>query len=101
MDVLQTALVLMVLIVCIFLIIFGIMFFLILREIKKGFDKLNHFLETSEQVAAEIGKPMAAAAGLVSAIGAGAKAAGMAARAISQAVGRKNKSYPKIKEVKK
>lgn len=99
MDLLQTALVLMVLIVCVFLIIFGVMFFFIFKEIKNGIDKLNKFLETSEEVASEIGRPIATAAGLASAIGVGAKAATLAVKAINRAINKKAKTYPKVKEV--
>lgn len=92
MDILQTALVFMVFIVCLFLVIFGIMFFLILRELKRGLDKLNKFLETSEEVAAEIGKPIAAAAGWASAVT-------LAVKAINSTMNKKGKGYPKVKVV--
>lgn len=101
MDALQIVLVLMVLIVCVFLIIFGIMFFFIFKEIKNGINKLNKFLETSEEVASEIGKPLATAAGLASAIGVGAKAATLAVKAINRAMNKKDKTYPKVKVVEK
>lgn len=94
MDILQTALVFMVFIVCLFLVIFGLMFFLILKELKKGLDKLNQFLETSEQVASELGKPMAAAAGWAS-------AAGLVVKVISGIINKKGKGYPKVKVTEK
>lgn len=93
MDILQTALVFMVFIVCLFLVIFGVMFFLILRELRRGMDKLNKFLQTSEEVAAEIGKPMATAAGWAS-------AAGLAVKVVSSLLNKKGK-YPKVKVVEK
>lgn len=101
MDILQTALVFMVFIVCVFLIIFGIMFFLILKEMKKGMDKMNNILDNGEVMMAEMGKPMVLTMKLLGMLGIGTKAASMISSFISNFVSKTSKnSTSKVREVK-
>lgn len=65
MDFLQIALIFLVLLLSIFLGIAGIQVFFILRDLKKALDKLNGVLQTGENIASEIEKPVAAASNLV------------------------------------
>ena len=68
MDLLQIALVFLILLLSIFLSITGIQVFFILRDLKKALDKLNSVLKTGENIAEDIEKPVAAAGNLISAI---------------------------------
>lgn len=74
MDFLQIALIFLTLLLSVFLAINGIQVFLILRDLKKALDKLNKVLQSGEEVAQDIEKPVEAAANLVSALTLGAKA---------------------------
>ena len=65
MDLLQIALVFLILLLSIFLSITGIQVFFILRDLKKALDKLNNVLQTGENIASEIKKPIAAASNFV------------------------------------
>lgn len=65
MDILQIALVFLILLLSIFLGITGIQVFFILRDLKKALDKLNNVLQTGENIASDIEKPMAAVSNLV------------------------------------
>jgi len=76
MDFLQIALIFLILLLSIFLAIAGLQVFFILRELKKALDKLNGVLQTGENIAEDIEKPVAAASSLVTALGKGAKALG-------------------------
>ena len=73
MDLLQVALIFLILLLSIFLAITGIQVFFILRDLKKALDKLNRVLKTSENIAEEVEKPVEGASNLVSSIKAGAK----------------------------
>ena len=93
MDLLQVALIFLILLLSIFLAITGFQVFLILRDLKKALDKLNNVLHTGENIAEnieeDIERPMAAASNL-------AVSAGEAAtRAIIGAI--KKGSKPKTK----
>ena|SRR3989344_7916746 len=100
MDILQTALVIMVTIVCIFLVLIGVQLFIILKDLKKALDKMNNMLATGEGMISEIGKPMAAAAKLVSILGIGTKIAPLITKVINKVMNKKDK-YPKVKVVEK
>lgn len=76
MDLLQVALIFLILLLSIFLAITGIQVFLILRDLKKALDKLNAVLQSGENIAEDLEKPVAAASNLVTSIGSGAKALG-------------------------
>ncbi|MCL5784113.1 MAG: hypothetical protein M1142_02020 [Patescibacteria group bacterium] len=65
MDFLQIALIFLILLLSIFLGITGIQVFFILRDLKKGLDKFNHILQTGENIASDVEKPVAAASNLV------------------------------------
>ena len=60
MDLLQIALVFLILLLSIFLGITGIQVFFILRDLKKALDKLNGVLQTGENIAEDIEKPVSA-----------------------------------------
>lgn len=65
MDFLQAALIFLILLLSIFLAITGIQVFFILRDLKKALDKFNAILQTGENIAEDIEKPVAAASNLV------------------------------------
>lgn len=99
MDLLQIALIFLILLLSIFLAITGFQVFLILRDLKKALDKLNNVLKSGENIASDIEKPVAAASNLVQALGSGgAKVASDAAKAIAGVVhGSSSKRNPKPK----
>ena len=74
MDLLQIALIFLIVLLSIFLAITGFQVFLILRDLKKALDRLNRILEAGEEIAKDGEKPVAAAANLVTTITAGARA---------------------------
>ena len=73
MDLLQIALILLILLLSIFLSITGFYVFLILRDLKKALDRLNHVLQTGEEIVQEVEKPVASVASLVSVLSGGVK----------------------------
>lgn len=88
MDLLQIALIFLILLLSIFLAITGFQVFLILRDLKKALDRLNKVLQVGENIAADVEKPVEAAANLVNTLSAGAKA-------VSDIVKRDPKPKPK------
>jgi hypothetical protein len=74
MDIIQIALVLLILLLAIFLSILGIQVFFILRDLKKAVDKLDIILDDAQVVAEDIKKPIRAAANVTEAMEEGAKA---------------------------
>lgn len=74
MDFLQIGLIFLIALLSIFLTITGIQVFFILRDLKKALDRLNKVLETSENIAEDIEKPVETASNLVSTLSSGAKA---------------------------
>lgn len=76
MDLLQVALIFLILLLSIFLAITGIQVFLILRDLKKALDRLNKVLQVTDDIATEVEKPIVVAGNLVSSLSAGAKALG-------------------------
>lgn len=93
MDLLQAALIFLILLLSIFLSITGIQVFFILRDLKKALDKLNAVLQTGENIAADIEKPVAAASNLVTS--AGAQVAASAAQALRKVIKPKQKRFYK------
>ncbi len=69
MDFLQVALIFLILLLSIFLAITGIQVFFILRDLKKALNKLNKVLQTGENIAEEIEKPLASASSLATTLG--------------------------------
>ena len=65
MDYLQIALIFLILLLSIFLAITGIQVFFILRDLKKALDRFNHILQTSDNIASDIERPVATASNLV------------------------------------
>ncbi len=74
MDFLQVVLIFLILLLSIFLGITGIQVFFILRDLQKALIRLNRVLETGEEIAQDIEKPVAAASRLITTLGVGAKA---------------------------
>lgn len=65
MDFLQIALIFLILLLSIFLSITGIQVFFILRDLKKALDKFDAILQTGENIAEDIEKPVATVSNLV------------------------------------
>lgn len=61
MDLLQIALIFLILLLASFLTFTGIQVFFILRDLHLALKRLNKVLETSEEIAEDIEKPVAAA----------------------------------------
>ncbi len=76
MDLLQVALIFLIFLLSIFLAITGFQVFLILRDLKKALDRLNKVLQTGEEIAQDVEKPVAVAANLISSLSTKAKALG-------------------------
>ncbi len=75
MDLLQAALIFLILLLSVFLAITGIQVFFILRDLKKALDKLNNVLKTGETIAEDIEKPVGSVSKAVTAsIDSGVKA---------------------------
>lgn len=69
MDLLQVAIIFLILLLSIFLAITGFYVFLILKDLKKALDKFNKILQTTDEIAQDVEKPVAAASNLVSNLG--------------------------------
>ena len=69
MDLLQAALIFLILLLSIFLAITGFYVFLILRDLKKALDRLNKVLQTTDEIATEIEKPVAVTSNFMTALG--------------------------------
>lgn len=93
MDFLQIALIFLILMLSIFLGITGIQVFFILKDLKKALDKFNTILQTGENIAEDIEKPLSAASSLVT--GAGAQAVSSAAKVLGKIVKPKPKRFYK------
>lgn len=74
MDILQIALVLLIILLGVLLSILGLQVFLILRDLKKSLDKLDLVLGDAQNIAEDIQKPVHAAAEVVEAVESGVKA---------------------------
>ncbi len=68
MDLLQFALVFLIILLSIFLSITGIQVFFILRDLKKALDRLNGVLKTGERIVEDSEKPMAAVSSIASVV---------------------------------
>jgi len=75
MDLLQLALVFLIMLISVFLTIMGIQVFLILRDLKKALDRLNGVLETGEEIAKDIERPIANATEAITKVESGIKTA--------------------------
>ncbi len=73
MDFLQIALIFLILLLSIFLAITGIQVFFILKDLKKALDKFNNMLQSGENIAEDIEKPIEATTSLVTGLVQGAK----------------------------
>lgn len=74
MDFLQLALIFLILLLSIFLALTGIQVFFILRDLQRALIRLNRVLETGEEIAEDLEKPVEAASGLITTLGVGTKA---------------------------
>ncbi len=96
MDLLQVALIFLILLLSIFLAITGIQVFFILKNLKKALDKLNKVLQTGENIAQDLEKPVEAASNLVTGgIGAGSKALSRVIRRNPKSQNSKNRRFYK------
>lgn len=93
MDLLQVALIFLILLLSIFLAITGVQVFFILRDLKKALDKFNAILQTGENIAEDIERPVAAASNLVT--GTGAQVAAGAAQVLRKIIKPKPKRFYK------
>lgn len=93
MDFLQAALIFLILLLSIFLGITGFQVFLILRDLKKALDRFNQILQTGENIAEDIERPVAAASNIVT--GAGAQMAAGAAKVLGRIIKPKPKRFYK------
>ncbi|OGE25411.1 hypothetical protein A3C26_02545 [Candidatus Daviesbacteria bacterium RIFCSPHIGHO2_02_FULL_39_12] len=89
MDLLQAALIFLILLLSIFLAITGFQVFLILRDLKKGLDRFNNVLKSGENMAEDLEKPVASTAEFVTSLTSGAET--VAAKVISEIVKRNSK----------
>ena len=102
MDLLQAALIFLILLLSIFLSITGVQVFFILRDLKKALDKLNRVLNSGEKIAEDIERPVTLASNFVTSVGSsGVKAASNTARAIGKAINRQKLSIRKKRFYKK
>jgi hypothetical protein len=74
MDIIQVALVLLILLLGIFLSILGVQVFFILKDLKKALDKLDVILGDAQVMVEDIQKPVKAMANISEAVDEGAKA---------------------------
>src|SRR5690349_19621914 len=80
MDILQLALVFLIMLLAVFLTVTGVQVFLILRDLKKALDKINNMAESGAKMVKEVEKPVVAAAQAVSAVEDGVAAVAEAVR---------------------
>lgn len=74
MDYLQIVLIFLIVLLSIFLTITGFQVFFILRDLKKALDRLNKIIETGQEIAQDVEKPVAVASTLITGLATGAKA---------------------------
>lgn len=73
-DLLQLALIFLILLLSIFLAITGFQVFFILRDLKKALDRFNRILKSSANIAEDVEKPVEVTSSLVTGLAEGAKA---------------------------
>lgn len=83
MDLLQIALIFLILLISIFLAIAGLQVFFILRELHKSLRRLDKILETSQDIAMDIERPVKAASNIVSS---GLENSGRVAASVAKAI---------------
>lgn len=93
MDFLQAALIFLILLLSIFLGITGIQVFFILRDLKKALDRFNTILQTGENIAQDLERPVAAASNLVT--GAEAQVVSGVAKVLRKIIKPKTKRFYK------
>ena len=96
MDLLQLALIFLMLLLTVFLTIIGIQVFFILRDLHLALRRLNKVLDTSEVIAKDIEKPMTAASNLITTLGTGAKAIKKVIKRKSKSSHRSRRFYKKV-----
>lgn len=74
MDILQIALVFLILLLAILLSILGMQVFLILKDLKRSLDKIDLILGNAKSIAEDIQKPIKAVANVTSSVESGVKA---------------------------
>lgn len=84
MDILQVALVLLILVLGIMLSVLGLQVFLILRDLRKSLDKIDLILGNTQKVVEEVKKPLHAAAEVTQAVESGVKVGVAVAKKLAQ-----------------
>jgi hypothetical protein len=84
MDILQIALIFLIMLLGVFLTITGVQVFLILKDLKKALDKFNNVLESGEKIVHDIEKPAEVVSSAASAIESGVKTIENGARVIEK-----------------
>jgi len=74
MDLLQIALIFLILLLSILLSVLGIQVFFILKDLKRSLDKFELLLSNAQDVAEDVGKPLRAAADITETVETGVKA---------------------------
>jgi len=90
MGLLEVVLILLVLLLAIFLAITGLQVFFILKDLKKALDKFNQLLQTGEEIAEDLEKPVGMASKLITSLGNRAKS-------LKNVMNREKKKVPKIR----
>lgn len=75
MDLLQIALVFLIMLLAVFLSILGVQVFFILRDLKKSLDKIDLLIGDAYKIAQNVEKPIEAAVEVAQAVEAGVKVA--------------------------
>lgn len=70
----EIALIFLIALLSVLMTIMGIQVFFILRDLKKALDRLNKIIESGDEIAKDIERPIGAASNLVTALTNGAKA---------------------------
>lgn len=95
MDILQIALVFLILLLAILLSILGIQVFLILKDLKKSLDKIDLILGDARNIAEDIKKPIQAVASVASNVENGVRAVETGMRVV-QGLVKKKKSEQRL-----
>ncbi len=74
MDILQIALVFLILLLSVIMSILGIQVFMILKELRKSLDKFEELLGDAQNIAEDVSKPIKAAAEVTQVVETGVKA---------------------------
>lgn len=97
MDLLQVALIFLILLLSILLSILGVQVFFILKDLKKSLDKIDLLLGSAQSVASNIQKPIKAVADVASVVETGVEVAKALGEKIVQRKGKPSKRFFKTR----